>query len=81
MTPIEKDVFINFLVKFGAGWVDISTVKNYFTNYQSSWIVLHKVVDAKCDPNNKLAGITHLRIRRDLLEKLRADVFIAPRVT
>lgn len=44
-------------------------MKDYFTNYQSRWIVLHKVVDAKGDPNNKLAGITHLRVRMDLLEK------------
>lgn len=74
MTQIEKDTYMMFLIRFGNDWTDIGEVKNYFANDQSHWIVLHKVVEAKYDPNNRHLGITHLRLHIDLLEKLKVDL-------
>ena len=72
-TRSEKDTYIRFLLEFGDRWADIGKVNEYFANDQSHRIALHKFIETKYDPNNKQLGITHLRFRIDLLEKLKVD--------
>ena len=71
LSEAELEIALNFLLTFGADWVERNKVRQFICESQNDGRWLHDLLVNKVDHLKPFNGITHRKLKPEVLDRIR----------
>lgn len=66
----ELMIAVKFMMTFGMDWVENKKVREFISDNQIDGVWLHRLLEDKNDPHNLVIGLTHRRLKPEVLDRI-----------
>lgn len=67
----ELSIAVNFMMAFGMDWVETKKVREFIFDNPIDGVWLHRLLEQKIDPLSPVNGITHRKLKPEVLDRIR----------